>query len=245
MLKLLNWSVKNFKQEQLVIKKLNLSFYDGQVVAIIGSSGVGKTTFLNSLALNTEVNGGDIYFDSKKIEFNKKSVLKKYRKNIGYISQKNSLIEDISVFDNLKYVLSDKNNFLFSFLNIITKKQKERIYQVLLDLGILDKVFYKIKDLSGGESQRVEVAKILLKKPKIILADEPISNLDALNSSYVISCFNKIAKENFSIVIINLHSLDQLKNNIDRVIGLKESKVLFDKQPSEITEQDLRLLYEK
>lgn len=245
MLKVTNWSIKNFKQENVVLENVDISFYEGQVVAIIGSSGVGKTTFLNSLALNTEVLKGDIYFENKKININKKYILKKYRKNIGYISQKNSLIEDISVFDNLKYVIANKNNFLLNSFNIVTKKQKEEIYNTLSKLGILDKVFYRVKDLSGGEAQRVEIAKILLKNPKIILADEPISNLDSLNSHEVISSFNKIAKDNFSIVIINLHSLDQLNNNVDRVIGLKDKTIIFDKLPSEITKKDLRSLYEK
>ena len=245
MLEIKNWTVKNLNQENIVIKDFNLSFKENELVAVIGSSGVGKTTLLNSLALNAKILNGDLCFNNQKINLKKKRKWKNFRKNIGIISQKNTLIEDSSVFDNLKSVVSEKNNFLFKFFSIITKKQEQEIFEILNELGILSKVFYKVKDLSGGESQRVEIAKLIIRKPKIILADEPTSNLDDLNSKKVIELIKKIVKNQKAIAIINLHDVKLLKANIDKVIGIKNQMVFFQKKPKEITEKDLKKLYEK
>lgn len=245
MLKVENWTVKNFNQENIVIKNFNFSFKEKKLVAIIGSSGVGKTTLLNSLALNAKILSGKLFFNNQKINLNKKRNLKIYRKNIGIISQKNTLVEDSSVFDNLRYVMSEKNNFFFRLFSIITKKQEQEIFNILEKLDILSKAFYKVKDLSGGESQRVEIAKLIIRKPKIILADEPTSNLDALNSCRVINLLNELVKNQKAIGIINLHDVKLLKNNINKVIAIKNQKVFFEKSPKDITEKNLKELYEK
>ncbi len=111
-------------------------------------------------------------------------------------------------------------------------------------MNILDKVFYKPLDLSGGESQRVEIAKILLKKPEIILADEPTSNLDINNSLLTIKLLKEVATKENSIVLINLHDTKLLNDNFDRVIGIKNRSIMLNKEPKKITKKDLRDLYE-
>ena len=132
----------------------------------------------------------------------------------------------------------------YKLFNIITKEQKSKIFNVLEQLNILDKVFYKPLDLSGGESQRVEIAKILLKKPEIILADEPTSNLDINNSLLTIKLLKEVATKENSIVLINLHDTKLLNDNFDRVIGIKNRSIMLNKEPKKITKKDLRDLYE-
>lgn len=245
MLKIVNWSIKNQGQDSLVLENINLTFKENEMVAIIGSSGVGKTTFLNSLAFNTSKVNGDLYFNDIKIDFNQRKELKKYRKNIGIISQKLTLINDLSVYDNLRYVMSERNNYFYNFFNLITKSQKEEIIQILTELGVIEKLFYKVKDLSGGESQRVEIAKLFIRKPKIILADEPTSNLDQTNSFNIIKMLKKLMNEQNAIALVNIHDVSQLKNNIDRVIAIKDKKILFDKAAKDVSLSALKDLYEK
>lgn len=240
-----NLTTKNIGQKDNVLENINLDFKENQVVAIIGLSGVGKTTLLNSICINTEIVNGSIKFNEFRF-FNKhRKHIRKYRKNIGIISQKSTLIDDISVYDNLKLYLSESNNWFYKTIGFITKNQTHQIYNVLEKLGIISKVFYKAKDLSGGEAQRVEIAKLMLRKPKIILADEPTSNLDINNSNDIIKYLKEIAVNNNSIVIINIHDIDLLKENIDRVIGIKNKGILFDKRPNELTKVEIKILYEK
>lgn len=245
MLEIKNWSTKNIGQQNLVLENLNSSFNKKELTAIIGLSGSGKTTFINSLALSTKIVNGTIYFDSKEINFLKRKEVKKYRQNIGIISQKTTLIEDLSVYDNLRYVMSEKNNLFFKLTNIIYKNQKEEIFDILKKLDILEKAFYKVRDLSGGEAQRVEIAKLFIRKPKIVLADEPTSNLDQSNSFNIIEMLKELSNKQESVVIVNIHDVNLLQNNIDRVIGIKDKKIFFDKKPDSIDKQDLKDLYGK
>ncbi|WP_412032347.1 ATP-binding cassette domain-containing protein [Malacoplasma muris] len=237
-------SVKNIGQKENILTNINLNFYPNQFVAIIGKSGVGKTTLLNTLCLNVVITHGCIEYKTFLFDKNTRKKLKNYRKKIGIISQNSTLINEISVFDNLKIYLSNENNLFYKLFNIITKEQKSKIFNVLEQLNILDKVFYKPLDLSGGESQRVEIAKILLKKPEIILADEPTSNLDINNSLLTIKLLKEVATKENSIVLINLHDTKLLNDNFDRVIGIKNRSIMLNKEPKKITKKDLRDLYE-
>lgn len=244
MLTLCNISTKNIGQNNNVLTNINLNFYPNEIVAVIGKSGVGKTTLLNTLCLNANITNGYIKYNDLIIDKKNKKKLKLFRKQIGIISQSSTLINEISVYDNLRIYLSNENNIFYKIFNIITKKQKEEIYDTLNRLNILDKIFFKPLDLSGGESQKIEIAKLLLKKPKIILADEPTSNLDINNSSLIISLLKELATKDGSIVIVNVHDIKLLKQNFNRVIGIKNKNIFIDKNPKNITSKQLKELYE-
>ncbi|MCF0217440.1 MAG: ATP-binding cassette domain-containing protein [Malacoplasma sp.] len=244
MLKLKNWTIKNFGQNNVVLDDINLEFKPKQLSAIIGASGIGKTTLINSIAINANIINGSLNFEGNEIDLKNHFKFKWFRKNIGIISQKSTLIQEISVYDNLKFVMAQRNNFLFKFFNIINKKQKQEIYDLLLSLKIIDKVFYKVSDLSGGEAQRVEIAKLFIRKPKIILADEPTSSLDLSNSKNIIAMLKKLTVELNAVGIVIIHNIELLKNEIDNVIALKDKKILFNKIPKLITESDFKKLYE-
>lgn len=244
MLVLKNVSVKNIGQKENILTNINLDFIPKQLVAIIGKSGVGKTTLLNTLCLNTNITDGQIAYKDFCFDNKNRKKIRQYRKKIGIISQISTLINEISVFDNLKIYLSNQNNFFYKVFNIITRDQKNLIYDVLNKLNVIDKIFYKPADLSGGESQRIEIAKLLLKKPEIILADEPTSNLDVNNSTLTIELLKEIAKVNNSIILVNVHDTKLLKNYFDRVIGIKNKSIFFDKSPKNITLKELKELYE-
>lgn len=242
MLEIKNAVIKNNSIYKNILEKIDLSFNEGEMIAIIGPSGVGKTTFLNTIALGTKIESGNIVFNNTIINKKNKN---KYRKNIGIISQKNTLINDISVYDNLKITMSERNNFFFKLFNIITNQQKEEIYEILERLEILDKVFYCINDLSGGELQRIEIAKLIIKKPKIILADEPTSNLDINNSKKIIEWLKEITLKNKTITIVVVHDIDLLKNNFNRIIGIKNKEIYLNKKYSDISKKEINKIYEK
>lgn len=241
MLNLRKWTIKNYNQNKTVLENIDLDFFKNQFTAIIALSGTGKTTLLNSIVFATNIIDGELIFDDKKINFKKDK--KDWRKNIGIISQKNTLINESSVFDNLKIVMSNRNNFFFKLFNIITKEQKTEIIQILEKINMLDKIYYLPKDLSGGESQKIQIAKLLIQKPKIVLADEPTSNLDNKNSEEILNLLKKFTYENNTITIVNIHNTNLL-NIFDRIIGVKNKVIILDKTNSKITENDIKKVYE-
>lgn len=245
MLSLKNIIIKNNIVYENILEKINISFNKKEMVAIIGLSGVGKTTLLNTIALGTKIQSGNILFNKKNINLKNKKIKNQYRKNIGIISQKNTLINEISVYDNLKIVMSERNNIFFKLFNIITKSQKEEIYKILERLEMLDKIFYNINDLSGGESQRIEIAKLIIKKPKIILADEPTSNLDKINSKKIIKWLKELTIQNNAITIVVIHDIELLKHGFDKIIGIKNKEIYLNKEYKNISKKDIEKIYEK
>lgn len=240
MLEIKNWTVQCLTENETTLENINLNF-DNKVTAIIGKSGVGKTTFINSLTINKTIINGQLKWQNKEIDFKKDK--KWFRKNIGIISQKNILIDSITVFDNLKITMSEKNNFFFNLFNIITKKQKEEILNILEQVEMLDKANNLPLNLSGGEIQRLEIAKILIKKPKIILSDEPTSNLDDLSSEKIIKLLIDYSHANNAVTIVNIHNVNLL-NLFDRVIGLKNKKIVFDSNIKKINKKEILNIYE-
>lgn len=244
MLKLENVQIKYNNTSNPILEKINISFKENELVGVIGLSGVGKTTLLNTIALGTKIESGNIIFNKNIINLKKSKDKNNYRKHIGIISQKNSLINEISVYDNLKIVMSERNNIFFKIFNIITKSQKEEIYKILEKLEMINKIFYSINDLSGGEAQRIEVAKLIIKKPKIILADEPTSNLDKNNANNIIKLLKETTKENKTITIIVVHDTELLKN-FDRVVGIKNKEIQLNKKYSLVLKKEIEKIYEK
>lgn len=245
MLKLENIQIKYNNMSKPVLEKINISFKENELVGIIGLSGVGKTTLLNTIALGTKIEFGNVIFNKNVINLKKRKDKNNYRKHIGIISQKNSLINEISVYDNLKIVMSERNNIFFKIFNIITKSQKEEIYKILEKLEMINKIFYSVNDLSGGEAQRIEVAKLIIRKPRIILADEPTSNLDKNNANNIIKLLKEITKENKATTIIVVHDIELLKKNFDRVVGIKNKEIQLDKKYSLISKKEIEKIYEK
>ena len=176
-----------------IFKDFNLSISKGEMVAIIGESGKGKTTLLNMIGLIDNPNSGDIVIQGIKNPWkNEKTKLNLLRYTIGYLFQNYALIENESVSKNLNVALE-----------YIKAKNKENMKKVALEkVGLSDKINNKIFELSGGEQQRVSLARLLLKKNDIILADEPTGALDSENRDNILNLLIELNKDGKTIVIV-------------------------------------------
>lgn len=195
--------------DRIVLENLNYNFYEGNSYALIGSSGAGKTTLLNIIGKLEEADSGDIIVNDINLNNIKE---KDYFKNyLSYLFQNFGLIENKSIQENLMLA------FVGEKIGKLEKQQKmnEALKRVHLDV----KLNRKIYTLSGGEAQRVALAKTILKDSPIILADEPTASVDQKNSEEIIELILSLKKEN-KIIIIATHSPD-IYNQVDHILEIK------------------------
>lgn len=195
--------------DRIVLENLNNNFYEGNSYALIGASGAGKTTLLNIIGKLEEADSGDIIVNDINLNNIKE---KDYFKNyLSYLFQNFGLIENKSIQENLMLA------FVGEKIGKLEKQQKmnEALKRVHLNV----KLNRKIYTLSGGEAQRVALAKTILKDSPIILADEPTASVDQKNSEEIIELILSLKKEN-KIIIIATHSPD-IYNKVDHILEIK------------------------
>ena len=178
---------------RIIFSDLNLNFQSGMVYALIGDSGCGKTTLLNMLAKLETFDKGEIIYKGKSLTSLKNEEF--YRNELGYLFQNFGLLESQTIRENLELGLIGKKQK--------KKQEKERLLLQALQAVRLDylSLNQKIYELSGGEAQRVALAKIILKDPPLILADEPTASLDPKNSKEIMEILLELRNANRTIII--------------------------------------------
>ena len=210
---------KNFINDKLVVKvlkNLNLELEMGNIVALIGPSGSGKSTLLHLIALLDKPTTGNISILGKEtfnITEDKKNKI--IRDNISIIFQNNNLLSDFTAIENVAMPLIIRNN---SYSDSIQKAEK-----FLKKVNLSHRLSHFPSDLSGGEQQRVAIARSLIADTKIILADEPTGNLDVKNSNEVFSYFLKLKQKN-KIILIATHNREIAKK-ADYTLSISDGNI--------------------
>ena len=210
------------KNKVEVLKKLNFSISKASKIAIIGSSGSGKSSLLNIASLIQSPKSGDIFIMGKnaaRLKDNEKSFLR--RKNIGYIHQQNSLLMEFNAYENI-YLTLLLNGFNSSYA-------KEKALDLLKVINLENRASHKPSALSGGEQQRIAIARAISNSPEIIIADEPTGNLDKVNSDKVIDELIKISHINNTSLLLATHDMTIAKQ-MDRIYQLHEGLLLECKE---------------
>lgn len=210
---------KTYKGEVEVnaLSNVNFELEKGDLVAIIGDSGSGKSTLLHLLAGVDKPTSGDIFIQDKNItKFNKDEMTVFRRRNIGVVYQFFNLIPNINV----------RKNILLPLLLDNKKADEEYLKEILSILGIEGKLDRYPKQLSGGEQQRVAIARSLITRPAIILADEPTGNLDRKNSEEITGLFRLVNKRLNSTIMIITHD-EKVANSCDKVYRMVDGMLNF------------------
>ena len=242
MLKLENISVL-YDGRVLAVDDVSLEMKQGEFVGVIGSSGSGKSTLLKAINLLVRPSQGKVYVDDVEITGMNPAQLKNIRKSIGFIFQDYNLIERSTVIDNVLIGRLGYKSPFKSLLGIFSNDDYERAEKALSQVGLSEKMFVKAHELSGGQKQRVAIAKTLCQRPRIILADEPVSSLDITTSQNVMDYFKKVNEKKNMTIIINLHDVNLAKKYCERIIALKKGRVVFDGRPGELDDGILEKLY--
>ena len=207
-----SYRYKDAKKDEYVFKNLNYKFEEGKMYAIKGKSGSGKTTLLSLISGLEKRYEGKIYFEDKDL---KKINLDKYRNSsIGIVFQSYNLLPHMTALENI---------ILSMDINHIKINKKEKAKELLKDVGLSDiHAKRRVLKLSGGEQQRVAIARSLSYNPKILIADEPTGNLDKETETEILNIFSKLAHEDNKCVIIVTHSENVCKG-CDIVYELKKN----------------------
>ena len=225
------------------LKDLNLEIKDGDFIIIVGLSGAGKSTLLRTVNNLVKPSTGSVYLEGKNVTSAKKKELKKIRSQIGMIFQTFNLVNRSTVLKNVLTGRLSNISTIRSILGLWPKEQKEMAFEALNQVEILEKAYVRASNLSGGQQQRVGIARALSQKPKVMLADEPVASLDPITSRVVMSYLKKINTELGITTIVNLHFLDLAKEFGDRLIGLRDGKLVFDGNVNDVSDEDFENIY--
>lgn len=239
--------VKAYKSQHRVLDDINFELHAGEFVAIIGRSGAGKSTLLHVLNGTIPSSAGEIinYHDNgetQNIAALTTKQMRKWRAKCGMIFQDFCLVPRLDVMTNVLLGRLSYTSTLKSFFKIFADQDRARAIELLQWLNMLPHALQRAENLSGGQMQRVAICRAMMQNPKILLADEPVASLDPKNTTRIMNTLQKISEDDIAVVV-NLHSVDLVKEYCTRVIGIAHGRIIFDGHPSMLNDTIIQDIY--
>lgn len=213
---------KSYANETVALDDLSIKIPDGQFVFIVGPSGSGKSTFLKLLTKEEEPTSGKIIIDGTDITAMKKRKIPYLRRTMGIVFQDFRVIEKMTVFENVAFAMH--------VVGARSRDIRKRVPYVLNLVNLGDKARRKVSELSGGEKQRVGLARALVNNPSMIIADEPTGNIDPSLSYELVELLSQINKCGTTVIMVT-HDISIVKKFNFRVIEIDEGKIKNDIMP--------------
>ncbi|HLR21547.1 MAG TPA: phosphonate ABC transporter ATP-binding protein [Tissierellaceae bacterium] len=227
------------------LSNVDLTIEQGEFVAIIGLSGSGKSTLIRCVNRMHEITSGELYVNNVNVSNLKGKEVRNFRRDIGMVFQSFNLVTRSTVINNVMTAFVPELSGVRKFFGVFTKENKIDALTALDNVNILDKAYTRVDQLSGGQMQRVALARVLAQDPKVILADEPVASLDPITSVRVMDDFKRINEDKNISVLINIHDVEMAIEYADRIIGINKGNIIFDGKSSEVTEEVLDKIYEQ
>ena len=242
MLTLKNLS-KSYVAGKPVLRDVSLEIAASGITAIIGASGTGKSTLIRCVNRLVEPTSGAILFEGADLARLSGKELRHARRHIGMVFQEYNLVERLTVMENL---LSGRLGYVSAWRAWRRKFPPEdirRAFELLDVVGLTGFAHQRADALSGGQRQRVGIARAVMQEPKLMLADEPTSSLDPKTSVEIMDLLVDVARSRGIPVLVNMHDVDLARRFADRIIGMREGRVVFDGPPAELTDAMLTTIY--
>lgn len=205
--------------ETIALTDINLEIKEGEFAAIVGPSGSGKSTLMHILGLLDSPSTGEYILDGKNVLANKDSQLAKLRRNsIGFVFQSFNLLPRLSVLQNVMLPMA--------YAGVPARKRKDKALKLLKTVGVAERANHRLNQISGGQTQRVAVARSLANGPKLILADEPTGNLDTKASQVIVDLLKNLNKEGHTIIIVTHNP--EIAEQTDRIIEIRDGHIVAD-----------------
>ena len=211
-------NVEIFRKELVVLKNVNFELQEGEFTYLLGKVGSGKSSLLKSIYAEIPILEGEASVLDYDLTHIKKKETPMLRREIGIVFQDFQLLTDRSVYDNLKFVL-DATGWKSD------EEKDTRIEEVLKEMGMINKSYKMPHELSGGEQQRIVIARALLNHPKLILADEPTGNLDPATGDQIVQHLHRISQEG-TAVIMATHNMNFVEEYPGRIIKCEDKHII-------------------
>ena len=229
--------------DKKAVDTANIQVDKPTMIGIIGRSGAGKSTLLRMLNRLSDATEGTITFEGEDITALKGAGKRHWQSRCAMIFQQFNLVPRMDVVSNVLHGTLNQRSTLATMFNLYPQSDIHRAIEILDRLGIAEQAPKRAEALSGGQQQRVAIARALMQDPRIILADEPIASLDPMNAQVVMQALRRIHEEDGRMVIANLHTLDTARRYCDRVIGMRDGRIVFDGTPLQLTTGVARDIY--
>ena len=234
---------KTYRTGDKALADVTLTVPKGQVVGLIGPSGAGKSTLIRCINRLVEPTEGTVTLAGAPLTGIGAADLRRMRRRIGMIFQEYALVERLTVMEN---VLSGRLGYV-GFWTSLTRRfgsdDIRRAYGLLDRVGLLEQADKRADALSGGQRQRVGIARALAQEPELLLVDEPTASLDPKTSRQIMRLLIEICAERGLPAIVNIHDVPLAQQFMQRIIGLRAGRVVFDGPPAELTEAALTEIY--
>ena len=228
--------------ERQILNKVSLSVKEGEFLVVLGPSGAGKSTLLRCINGLVEADAGRIVIDGRAIDVRSSRQRDKARPT-AMIFQHHNLVKRLSVLKNVLVGRMAGYSSVLAMLQLFREEDVEIALDCLRRVDLEPKARMRSDRLSGGEQQRVGIARALAQKPAVILADEPVASLDPKTSRIVLGFLKQICKETGIAVICNLHQVDYAVEFGERILGLSGGNIIFDDVPEKLTADMIQQIY--
>lgn len=214
--------MKKFRSDDVettALNNVNLEINEGEFVAIMGPSGCGKSTLLNILGLLDNPTSGELFFNEAQVDgYSERQRTNLRKENIGFVFQSFNLIEELTVYENIELPLL--------YMKVSGSERKKRVNEALGRMKIAHRAKHFPQQLSGGQQQRAAIARAVITKPKLILADEPTGNLDSANGEEVMNLLTQLNETGTTIVMVTHSPSDADRSN--RIIQLFDGHIVTE-----------------
>jgi phosphonate transport system ATP-binding protein len=238
---------KTFRGGFRALDNVSLSFAQGEMVALIGASGSGKSTLLRHISglMAADDSGGTIVIDGRPVQQDGlvDRHIRAVRANVGFVFQQFNLVGRLPVLTNVLTGGLSRMPIWRSCFKLFTAEEKALGLEALARVGISDHAYKRASALSGGQQQRAAIARTIVQKARVVLADEPIASLDPESARRVMQTLADVNQRDRSTVIVSLHQVDVAQRFCPRTVALHKGRVVYDGPSSALTEAMLRQLY--
>lgn len=219
-----------------ILNDVSLDVHKGDVKVVIGPSGAGKSTFLQCLNYLLPPDSGDIWLEGKKVNARDTRELCALRQQVGMIFQDFNLFDHLTAEENVSIALR-------KVMGCNKAEARNRALTELSRVGLAKRAALYPAQLSGGQKQRVAIARALMRRPALLLADEPVASLDPVTGRQILALLQDIQRTEGVAILMNSHNLDQSRAVSTRLLGLHAGRIVLDSVPAAVTDADLARIY--